>query len=103
MFCTNCGNKLDQVKNFCPNCGEKIAVASNPDVALPQVNIDNSLNNLPKTKFEIELEEKRRKQKIKKGLKLLVLIVFIPFVLLSAFSGRFVLFARVINWYNKDE
>ena len=31
MFCSNCGNKLDEGVNFCPKCGSKInaSIASN--------------------------------------------------------------------------
>jgi hypothetical protein len=30
MFCTQCGNQIDQGKNFCPKCGSRIAKAPQP-------------------------------------------------------------------------
>lgn len=32
MFCTNCGNQVNDGSKFCPNCGEKITVMTVDDV-----------------------------------------------------------------------
>ena len=29
MYCTNCGNKIDDNTNFCPSCGKKIIRENN--------------------------------------------------------------------------
>ena len=29
MYCTKCGNKIDDNANFCPRCGEKITRENN--------------------------------------------------------------------------
>ena len=33
MFCTNCGNKIDDGSKFCPDCGAKLTAAEEAPVA----------------------------------------------------------------------
>lgn len=42
MYCTNCGNKLNNNDNFCNNCGEKRVELENVNVNNNNVNNNNS-------------------------------------------------------------
>ncbi|MFI3313502.1 MAG: zinc-ribbon domain-containing protein, partial [Eubacteriales bacterium] len=37
MFCTKCGNKLDETTHLCPNCGVKKVVPPQPTPVQPPV------------------------------------------------------------------
>ena len=46
MYCTNCGNKLNNNDNFCNNCGEKRIELENINVNSNVVNKNNSSNGM---------------------------------------------------------
>jgi uncharacterized membrane protein YvbJ len=97
MFCTYCGHDLTHARNFCPECGTKIVAASDSKLKAPKVNTTQPLNsNSPFTSTTTN------HRNLKKGLKLVVLIILIPVLLLSTIGGRFVFVARLVNWYNED-
>ena len=35
MYCTNCGNALQEQSNFCPQCGAQVGAGSVPVAAVP--------------------------------------------------------------------
>ena len=100
MFCGKCGHNIGMVKNFCPECGAKIIV-SNSGYMPSKIDTKNS-SNVTEIPIDTTVKGTIRKQNIKKGLKLLVLIVLIPFLLFSAIGARFVWVTRLINWYSQD-
>ena len=46
MYCTKCGNKLNNNDNFCNNCGEKRVELENVNVNNNNVNKNNSSNGM---------------------------------------------------------
>lgn len=50
MYCTNCGNKIDDNTNFCPSCGKKIIRENNNK---PQQNIPSKNENINQIKIDL--------------------------------------------------
>jgi len=50
MYCTNCGNKIDDNTNFCPSCGKKIIRENNNK---PQQNIPSKDENINQVKRDL--------------------------------------------------
>lgn len=50
MYCTNCGNKIDDNTNFCPSCGKKIIRENNNK---PQQNIPSKDENINQVKIDL--------------------------------------------------
>ena len=45
MYCTNCGNKLNDTDKFCVNCGEKRTIVENINVNNNNINKNNNGSN----------------------------------------------------------
>ena len=45
MYCTNCGNKLNDTDKFCVNCGEKRTIVENINVNNNNINNNNNGSN----------------------------------------------------------
>lgn len=50
MYCTKCGNKIDDDSNFCPSCGEKIIRENNNK---PQQDISSKDENINQAKIDL--------------------------------------------------
>lgn len=69
MFCSECGNRLDQARNFCQNCGKKIESAK---IEQPQVRFDSN-----------------SKINKKRPYYLLVIIIFITVIFYFSFKSNY--------------
>lgn len=45
MYCTKCGNKIDDNSNFCPRCGEKITKENNEEVNKEKIDLSKYNSN----------------------------------------------------------
>ena len=50
MYCTKCGNKIDDNANFCPRCGEKITRENNNT---PQQDMPSKDKNISQEKIDL--------------------------------------------------
>lgn len=94
MFCSNCGNKLNNNEDFCSNCGNKVK---------NDINSDCSENNSTSNKMQYKLSNLTIVKKIKtinkKYFLLIIPIIFLLIILLFITNSRL----NVLNNIEQDE